>query len=108
MGSIIAYEDMERLYETEGATLLRRPWGRSYDETIGPDPGGTGVVFPASGMGMLLPCPRTIARWVESPCHQPWLFEHPKKACETWEQDCRREVESRKSVLGRVASLLGL
>ena len=71
MGSLISYGDMEHLYETTGATLLRHPWGRSYDQTIGPDPGGPGVAFPASGMGMILSCPKTTERLKDTPL-QAW------------------------------------
>lgn len=105
MGSLIDYDDMERLYETTGATLLRHPWGQSYDETIGPDPGGDGVVFPA--LGSLLPCPRTISRWVESPCYQPWLFKHPKESCEAWRRDCAAEVAN-PGIMDRIARALGI
>ncbi len=49
-GSLVSYEDMERLYENEGATLIREPWGRPYDETVGPEPGAKGILFPDGGV----------------------------------------------------------
>lgn len=105
MGSLVTYDDMDRVYEETGAVVIRRPWGRSYDETIGPDPGGAGVAYPA--LGMLLPYPRTTARWVESPCGQPWMFEKPELACEAWKRDCEREASS-PGLLTRIAKALGL
>lgn len=53
MSSLVSYADMEYLYETEGTTLIREPWGKPYDQTVGPDPKAPGVVLPVQ-LGSLI------------------------------------------------------